>query len=336
MNRFTESAWTLRSILSLFHQKGLEESGILAAAGFSRGAFDDPGSRLSWEQSQSVWRAALQLCPDSSLALHVAEALPYGSYGAVDYICQAAPTVCEAVRRLCNYYPLVNDCVILEAERGPEECVLYLGSQVGKLPPLIINFILATIVLHTRRGWQLNWIPERVEFPYPEPDDLREYQRIFRCPLRFERPVAALVLPRVLWESPLPTSDPRLLEVLEERATTLLALHPPPQDTEARVRACIGAKLRYGESTVERVAAELGFSPRNLQRRLKSVGRSYSQILDELRAQTAEYFLRDPQVRIGEVASMVGFEEVSSFTRAFKRWTGSTPRQYRKHITTHS
>jgi AraC-like DNA-binding protein len=335
MNRFTESVRTLRSILSLFHQRGLDESGVLTAAGFSRAALDDPGLRLSWEQSQSVWKAALQLCPDPYLALHVAEVTPYGSYGAVDYICQAAPTVCEAVRRLCNYYPLVNNCVILEAEPGSDECVLYLGSQVGKLPPLMINFILASIVLHTRSGWRLNWIPERVEFPYAEPDDLSEYRRIFRCPLRFERPVAQLVMPRALWESPLPTSDPHLLKVLEERATNLLALHPPPQDTEARVRACLGSKIRDGEPSLQTVAEELGFSPRNLQRRLRSVGRSYSVILDDLRLQTAKYYLCDPEVRVGEVAGKVGFEEVSSFTRAFRRWTGSTPREYRKKFIPH-
>jgi AraC-like DNA-binding protein len=240
------------------------------------------------------------------------------------------------VRRLCNYYPLVNVSVILEAERGSDECVIYVGSRVGKLPPLMINLILATIVLHTRRGWRLNWIPVRVGFPSPEPDDLSEYRRIFRCPLRFERPVAQLVMSRALWESPLPTSDPRLLEVLEERATTLLALHPPHQNIEARIRACHGSKIRDREPSLQTVAGELGFSPRNLLRRLRAVGKSYSLTFDDLRAQTAKYYLLDPEVPIGEVAGEVGFEEVSSFTRAFRRWTGSTPSEYRKYITTHS
>jgi AraC-like DNA-binding protein len=179
----------------------------------------------------------------------------------------------------------------------------------------------------------MDWVPGRVEFPYPKPTDLEAYNRIFRCSLAFERPVAKLTIPRVLWESPLPTADPALLRVLEEQASTLLALHPPPQDTEARIRVLLGSMLRDGESSLQSVAEQLGYSPRNLQRRLKTIDRSFSKVLDELRAQTAKYYLRDPEIPIGDIAGKVGYVEASSFTRAFKRWTGSTPREYRNSIT---
>jgi AraC-like DNA-binding protein len=333
MNRFTDSVLTLRSILTVFGRLGLDTSGILSAAGLRREAVNNPDTRLALEQVEAVWRAAYQVCQDPFLALHAAETVRFGSYGTVDFICQAAPTVCEAVRRLCSYYPLINNSVILAAEKGEHECALYLGSHAGKLLPPMIDFVLATIVLHTRRGWRMDWIPGRVEFPYPEPYNLNEYERIFRCSLRFNRPVTKLVIPRGLWESPIPTSDPSLLEVLEQQATTLLTLHPPPQDTEARIRTLIGLKLHDGESNLQSIAEELGFSPRNLQRRLKVMDRSFSQIFDELRAQTAKYYLRDPEVPIGDIAGKVGYVEASSFTRAFKRWSGSTPREYRKNIT---
>jgi AraC-like DNA-binding protein len=132
-----------------------------------------------------------------------------------------------------------------------------------------------------------------------------------------------------------PTSDPALLQLLEEQASTLLALHPPPRDTEARVRTLIGSRLHEGDFSLQSVAEQLGYSPRNLQRHLRSIDRSFTQILDELRAQTAKYYLRDPEIPVGDVAGRVGYEEASSFTRAFKRWTGSTPLQYRKQITAH-
>jgi AraC-like DNA-binding protein len=333
MNRFTDSVWTLRSILSVFKQHGLDHSGILAAAGLRREVVDDPGRRLTLEQVEAVWRTACRLFQDSCLALHAAENVQFGSYGIVDFICQAAPTVSEAIQRLCSYYPLINNCTILAAEKGERECALYLGSHVGKLSPPMIDFVLATIVLGTRRCWRMDWIPGRVEFPYPKPGDIEEYKRIFRCTLVFDRPTARLVIPRVLWESPLPTSDPALLKVLEEQAATLLALHPPPRDIEAGVRALLGSKLRDGELSLQSVAGELGYSPRNLQRHLKAIGRSFSQVLDELRAQTARYYLRDPEIPIGEIAGKVGYVEASSFTRAFKRWIGSTPREYRNNIT---
>ena len=80
------------------------------------------------------------------------------------------------------------------------------------------------------------------------------------------------------------------------------------------------------------VAKELGLSPRNLQRNLKAVHLSFSQILDDMRAQAARYYLHDPKVPIAEIADWVGFSEASSFTRAFRRWTGTTPTAYRKRV----
>ena len=332
MNRFTDSVWTLRSILIVFKRRGLDPSGILKATGVHREMVDDPETRLTLEQVEAVWKTAFRLCHDPCLALHAAESVQFGSYGAVDFICQSAPTVGEAIQRLCSYYPLINNCVILAAEKGEYECALYLGSHVGELFSPMIDFVLATIVLHTRRCWRTDWVPGHVEFPYPEPDEVGEYKRIFRCSLEFGRPAAKLVIPRALWERPLPASDPALLSVLEEQAKTLLALHPPPRDTEAGVRILLGSKLRDGESRLQSVAEQLGYSPRNLQRHLKAIGRSFSQVLDELRAQTAKYYLRDPEVPIGEIAGKIGYLEASSFTRAFKRWTGSTPREYRNKI----
>jgi AraC-like DNA-binding protein len=178
----------------------------------------------------------------------------------------------------------------------------------------------------------MDWSPERVEFAYPRPKSFKEYERIFRCDLRFEAPISKIVIPRVFWESPLPSSNPDLLKVLEDHAKALLSQHPPPEDSEAKLRSLIGSKLHDGVPCLKDIAREMGFSVRNLQRKLKSINRSYGQILDGMRSQMAKYYLRDPEVPVGEIAGIVGFEEVSSFTRAFKRWTGVSPSEYRKNI----
>jgi AraC-like DNA-binding protein len=333
MNRFSDSICTLRSIVSVFEQRGLDSSGILTTAGLARKDVDDPGIRLSLDRIEAVWKTAVQASNDPFLALHAAETLPYGSYGTIDFICEAAPTVQEAIKRLCAYYPLINNCVILTADWGGGECALYLGSHVGKLLPSMIEFIFSSTIIQTRLCWHMDWSPGRVEFPYPGPKDLSEYERVFRCSFRFEAQVAKLVFPQKIWASPIPTANPALLKALDEQATILLALHPPPRDTEARVRSAIGPKLQSGECRLESVAREMGYSPRNLQRHLKSIDRSFGQILDNMRAQTAKYYLQDPEIPIGEVAGKVGYLEASSFSRAFKRWTGSTPIRYRKLVT---
>jgi AraC-like DNA-binding protein len=335
MNGFTDSVWTLRGVLGVLEQHGVDPDPVLTAAGIRRGSLDDTHLRLPMEQVKSGLRAAVHICHDRFLGLHAAETVRFGSFGTLDYICQTAPTASAAFQRLCAYYSLVNDSVILEAERGLSDCALCLGSQLGKPLPQMVDFILASIVLHTRWCWRMDWVPGGVELPYPEPEETAEYERIFRCELRFDRPVARLLIPLALWDAPIPTSDPDLLMVLEERASTLLALQPPPHDIEARVRTLIGSNLSDGNVDLDSIAAELGFSPRNLQRQLKSVHRSFSQIHDDIRAQAAMYYLRNPDFPVGEIAGKVGYLETSSFTRAFRRWTGTTPGEYRRYIASH-
>ena len=332
MEQFTDSACTIRSILRVFERKGCDGGRLLAAIGMSHEALEGPDVRVPLERVEEAWREGYRLTNDPWLALHAAEGLPFGSLGIVDFLCAAAPTACDALRKMCAYFPLINDGLVLATEGGVADHILYLGSAAGRLSPPMIDFVFASILLHTRQSWKRNWSPRRVEFAYPRPKRLEEYARVFRCPLGFDAPISRMVIPRRIWECPLPCSDSALLEVLEQHASSLLALHPPPGDCRARVRSLIGARLREGEASLRVVAKELGLSPRNLQRNLKAVHLSFSQILDDMRAQAARYYLHDPKVPIAEIADWVGFSEASSFTRAFRRWTGTTPTAYRKRV----
>jgi AraC-like DNA-binding protein len=332
MNHFSDSACTVRSIVSICDRLGVDKSGVLEAAGLKPQSLEDPHARVPFEQMEAVWKAGYLISKDPCLALHAAESVQYGAYGVVDFVCAAAATVGAAIQRLCWYFPLINNGVMLAAEKGEQACALYLGSPVGRLPPPTIDFIFATILVHSRQCWGLDWAPRRVEFPYRKPEDLKEYDRIFRCRFTFQTPISRMVIPRVFWDTPLPGANLALLNVLEDHATTLLALHPPPLDWEARIRGLIGSRLREGGPALRMVAREMGFSPRSLQRKLSSINRTYAQILDEMRAQMSKHYLRDPDIPVGEIADSVGYQEISSFTRAFKRWTGTTPTHYRKSI----
>jgi AraC-like DNA-binding protein len=332
MDRFTDSVCTVRAVLSACEQRGLDGAEILLAAGLARRSLNDPDARVPVGQVESAWRAARRLSQDPFLALHAAQCLPDGSYGIVDFMCKAAPTAGEAVRRICRYFALINDSVVLAVETGQRECGLYLGSHSGQPSASTIDFIFSAILMHTRRCWEMDWCPRRLELSYPRPKQLEEHERIFRCAFEFEVPASRMVISRTLWETPLPASNPALLKILDDHAAHLLALHPPPADSEARVRSLIGSRMRDGGPRLEAVAREMGYSPRNLQRKLKSIHSSYEQILDDLRARTARYYLRQPGLAVGEIAAIVGFKEASSFTRAFRRWSGITPMQYRKNV----
>jgi AraC-like DNA-binding protein len=126
-------------------------------------------------------------------------------------------------------------------------------------------------------------------------------------------------------------ADASLCAVLDRHAEELLAKYPPRDSLIEQVRNLIAAEFRGGEPSLERIADNLGLTPRTLQRKLQELDTSYNDVLDQMRRQLAMRYLREPQMAICEVAYLLGFSESSSFHRAFKRWTGVTPKGFRSN-----
>jgi AraC-like DNA-binding protein len=120
-----------------------------------------------------------------------------------------------------------------------------------------------------------------------------------------------------------------VLRVLIDHADLLLERLPRGPDLVERTRRAIGGRLRGGDPSLESVARELGMSERSLQRRLRDVGYTFNALADEVREATARLYLEQPDIALAEIGYLLGFAEQSTFTRAFKRWTGITPKQAR-------
>jgi len=120
-----------------------------------------------------------------------------------------------------------------------------------------------------------------------------------------------------------------LCSVLDRHAENLLSRFPPRNSIVDQSRSIIGHELRGGDPSLERVAAQLGLSARTLQRKLHEQHTSHNELVDHLRHELAVRYLQEREMAIGEVAYLLGFSEPSSFHRAFKRWTGATPREFR-------
>ena len=150
---------------------------------------------------------------------------------------------------------------------------------------------------------------------------------------RFARPAPRLLVLREHWDRPVHGADPALFSVLEDHAERLLAELPAPEPPlVSRLRAVLREELRGGDVGVEHVARRLALGARTLQRRLEDEGVRFAEVLAELRTELARDYLREPGLSIAEIAWLLGFSEQSAFTRAFKRWVGTTPATYRKDI----
>lgn len=321
-----------RAVVEACQLLGLDGDALLSEAGLRRDEVFDPELRIAASQADRLWQVAYVRSGDPHLALHAAEALPFGAYRVVDFLAAHSPTIGEGYRRIAAYFPIVDARAVLKVRATGDEFALEMCARDPgvELRAPAQEYSLAAMVTRGRICAGEHWAPDAVEVTFGAPRDPSELRRVFRCELRFGCATPRLVCSRAVWDAPVTGADPALLAVLEDYARRLLAELPAGDDLVSRVRQALSEELSGGEPTTRRIARVLHTSERTLQRRLSATGHSFAAILDEARAATAKAHLRDPGMAIVDIAFLLGFADQSAFTRAFRRWTHATPHAYRK------
>ncbi len=324
-----------RALVDACAAMGLDTAALLAAAGLTRAEVSDPDGRIPVEKMTALWREASARAGDPDIALHAAEALPFGAYAVIDFLARTSTTIGAALERISRYFPLINNVIELPIEVAGEQVRLDMVDRrgPGKLPGGYAEYTLAAVVLRTRIASGVAFPLVRVDFAHAAPADHREHVRIFGSPVRFSAERTGIVLARAVWDTPIERGDSGLAAVLERHAQMLLAQLPRVSDEIARVRAAIRGELEGGDPRLDHVARKLGTSRRSLQRRLADENLTYAQVLDDVRSTMARAYLAQRELSIIEVAYLLGFSEQSSFTRAFRRWTGASPAEFRRAST---
>lgn len=271
---------------------------------------------------------------DSFIGLHVARDLPRGSYGLVEFAARSAPDVEEGLNRAVRYLRLLSETIRLELRKFGGEV-----SLVHRIPgePLCVGrqgneFTLALFHAFARELTQTGLQAKRVEFAHPAPGDVAELEGFFgTSELRFGSGRNVIVWSDAILSMPLVSCDQGLLPWLDEYARALL---PPESALDQRIpglheqiRQCLQVQT---VPTLIEVARRLRLSTRTLQRRLEAVGTSFQAELESVRLELAEWYLRDPKWSIYEIALLLGYADQRGFERAFVKWRGITPKEYRR------
>lgn len=321
-----------RALLDACARLGVDTGEILRSAGMDLTTLHDPDARIPVEQSEALWKRAYEVSDDPNLALHAIEVLPFGAYRVIDFLASCAPTIGAAFAKVSDYFPIINSAVRLPYLVGDRHVTF--AAEAPARPSMLTRpyaeYLLAAMFLRTRLATNRRFPLVRVEFSHPRPNDISEHERIFECPVVFGAPTCRLVIARDVWDTPRTEADAALFSVLESHARTLLDRHPDVDDLVGRVRLVIEAELRGGDPTLESIARQLATSSRTLQRRLRDRGVVFNDVLDSVRFHAAKSYLADRNIAGAEVAYLLGFAEPSSFNRAFKRWSGQTPTDYRR------
>ena len=172
-------------------------------------------------------------------------------------------------------------------------------------------------------------VPLRVEFMHGRPNANIDYERILGCPIRFDAEWDGVVYAEETLRLPVVGADNKLLRVLEVACRKIIGRPPRRQDLVHSVREYVVQRLAKGPVPFDDVASHFNMSSKTLERRLGERGARYRELVDDVRCDLAKHYLADTDLRLQQIAYLLGYSEPAPLVRAFKRWAGCTPIQYR-------
>lgn len=331
------SVAALRQYLASARVRRVDVDRALAAAGIATDELTNPEARIRGARFERLLNELVRRSDDPLFGLHTSEHVQPGSYNVMGYIAMSAGTVGEALSKVSRYEKLVGDMGTTETRLHDEHSEILWHCRYPRQPARrhLIENVFGSWLHYTR--WltgDLKLAPGEVWFEHPGPRFLhqqREYERVFRCPVRFSRPYSALIGPRRLLDYPLRQPDPTLLSTLEAHAARQLEALGIATSLGQRVRQCLEEALGGGRlPDRDQVARALRLNTRTLHRRLAAEGTGWQRILDDVRLERAKQHLRDSDCPQGEIAEDLGYADIRCFQRSFKRRTGQTPGQWRR------
>jgi AraC-like DNA-binding protein len=320
----------VRAIVLAYEKYRQDPSEALAKAQITPRQLRRPGARITAAQMEAVSDAAMRELDDEALGWF-SRRLPWGSYGMLARASVSAPTLEVAIKRWCRHHRLLTDDITLELATGDGRAQIAVREhrRLGAFRELCLVSILRN--LHGYACWLADSRVPLIEsaFPFAPPPHREVYPLLFQAPARFEAPCAALGFDAQYLALPV-RRDERATRAMLQRALPLTVL-PYRRDRllVQRVRELLRERTA-AMVNAEALAAELHLSTRTLHRHLEEEGATLQTLKDEARHDRAEQLLGRSAMSSKQVALALGFSSERTFARAFRRWTGSTPEQYRR------
>jgi AraC-like DNA-binding protein len=326
----TISVAVLRSLLAALAAAGVDADAILTELGISYATLREPESRISTEVVYGLFARAPDMAADADFGLHAGAKAPLGTFEVLDHATRTSRTIGEALQRTVRFYALLIERVELRLDIvGATARITHRAPPPIVSPRAAVEMLFAIIVARGEALTGAEWPLRRVRFVHPRPEHVSECERFFHAPIEFGQPMDELLFDVDWLDRPLLTADEGVALTLERFASTLLAKVSREGGFLADVKGSIAGTLNGASPTLDASARHLGMSARTLQRRLMDAGTSYQALLEDVRRELAVRYLADATLTVREVGYLLGFSEPSAFNRAFRRWEGQTPNEYR-------
>lgn len=313
--------------------RGYDLSPVLEALQVSSTALKEAQRRIPVTAFNRALVVASEMTDDPFLGLHIGERIRPAHLSVLGYLLMSCTSPRVAFQLHQRWHQRFTGGEVAEYVYEHDRIWLY-----WRMPPVpeyttrpAVETSLASSLTFARWLLGANANPVAVQFPYPAPDDLSEYERLFSCDMTFDAPCSGLCLGASVLETALPQGDPEMHALMQAKTQRIAAELDLTQDESiGRVRREIMECLSQAVPDLESTARRLNISAHTLQRRLAEQNTNFRQELDEVRHRLAIGYLKDPQLTLTEISYLLSFSEPSAFHRAFKRWTGESPRRYRE------
>lgn len=326
------SSWVI-PIRRALDAAGCDSEALLVQAGLDLQLLQDPNARYPLDKTSALWRLAVKATADEAFGLKVASFVTPTTFHALGYSLGASATLKDMFERTVRFVRLFTDVANLDFVQQADEYYFYLRPPVigphaaFESTDAFISLFLR--VCRSRVGKEFS--PLRISVRRPKPNNTEEFERRWRAPIRFSAEENYMVLDRTIIDKRLPDGNDDLARHNDEVIVRQLA-RIDRDSIEMRVRAVLLEALPQGDISEENVADMLNLSCRNMQRKLAEKNTSYRHVLDTTRRDLALFHIRNQRISLSDITYQLGFSDSRSFGRAFKRWTGVSPSEFRDQV----
>jgi len=321
-----------RVLLRMLERYGIDGEKFVRAGGHSLEVFRDPAARLPSRAADEAALGAAALIPNPGFALEAARCWHPSDLGAFGFAWLASSTLHTALQRLARYGRILGEKARfhLETESRGLRGVLDMRRHDPLVSAIAVDFWFSLVIDMCRMNFGASLRPLEVTLRRAAPVDVRPWRLFYGGRVQFGCPRDSFLLARADIEAPLSIANRQVAGTLDVVLAQQLATLDR-SNVAARTKAALLERLGSGEPAEEEIAKSLHMSRRTLQRKLAEADLTYQRLVDDTRRDLALRYIEDPAKSVTELTFLLGFSGQSAFTRAFRRWTGASPTEYRAH-----
>ena len=313
---------------------GIDSSKVLERLDLDPAVFSRAEGFIPCSSFARVLEVAAELSGECAFGLRFGARSNPKNVGALAYAVLNSPTIAAAFEIALRYIHLHNEAA--QVSFREENNFSYLCYSVKPLdfgqPRQFIEYGMAAALNTLRVMVGRQWSPREVHFAHDAPTTSLEHRQLFRAPVLFSCATNVIMMDREFCQQPIPAADPYLFKIVSGYLENVLR-HLPKEDQRLElIRRSIAEAIKHGNPSLGHVAKALACSTRTLQRQLNTCATDFRTLLDDTRKRLAQAYLKDSKNTLTQIAFLLGYSEVSTFNRSFKRWTGKTPLDYRRSL----